>query len=354
MWSALLFSLLSPQVSSYCNAGNTVFGDSNLGPVVLAGRQSVIRDESDCPGSVGLIDLTNLTADLGRGLNYSLYFQATTCGSGWARLAYAFIDFNNNDIYEDDELVGTQNVGNGVDPIPIVFPFMVPRNAMIGKTRMRVFVVESGFVANPCLTFAYGGVKEFSIEISDAPLPEYCNAGNTALESSNLGPVQLLGEQSAIIDTTDCPGVLGLRDLTNLWATVKAGREYTLQLDVTTCTSRAYNRYAYAFIDFNGNKKYDDGELLGSASVGSNLPPVSLRFTFNVPCLGRGSVAGTTHMRVFVVEGGRAPDPCLVFAYGGTKEFSIDILDTVEPPCTGDVLESGNVPQLEWFKTSRQ
>jgi len=336
MLAFLFAALLLPQVLAYCYSGNTVEGDSNLGEVFLAGDTINIVDDTNCPGQIGLVNKTDLVADISFGRNYLLRFNATTCQVGWARLAYAYIDFNRNNVYDASELLGQRPTDNTRNPIPIEFSFTPPADVSFGRTNMRVSVVESSFAPDPCVVFMYGQVKEFSIDITAvAPTPKYCPAGPTVADGSNLGAVTLVGEQRpSIMDSTDCPGVVGLRNLTNQYTIVMPGGSYQVELDVTTCNGKGYPRYAYAFIDYNGNTQYESTELLGQASVGSGVSPITLRFPFQVPCRNKGSVPGMTRMRVFVVEGGRSPDPCLVFAYGGAKEFSISILPEEDESCS--------------------
>jgi len=170
--AAFTDALRSPLL--YCNAGNTVSGDSNLGPVTLNGVQGQsISDTTDCPGVVGLRDLTAQKAAIQPGGTSTLTYQATTCDTGWQRLAYAFIDYNGDGKYDTpSELLGTMQVDNRLEPFPVTFQIHAPcegAGSKVGETRLRVFVVESGVVANPCLTFAYGGVKEFTISIISQP-----------------------------------------------------------------------------------------------------------------------------------------------------------------------------------------
>jgi len=170
LWLPLANAFNVSRPAFYCNAGNTVTGDSNLGAVTLNGVQGKsIADTTNCPGTVGLRDLTALTAAIQPGGSSTLTFMATTCDTGWQRLAYAFIDYNGNGNYETPgELLGTLQVDNRLEPFAVNFAIHAPcvgSGSVVGNTRMRVFVVESGVVANPCLTFAYGGVKEFTIEI---------------------------------------------------------------------------------------------------------------------------------------------------------------------------------------------
>jgi len=91
---------------------------------------------------------------------------------GWARLAYAYIDFNGNSIFEPSELLGTFNADDRVTPVEVSLSFNVPcvgSGALVGVTRLRVFVVEGGITADPCAIFSYGAAKEFSFEILDKP-----------------------------------------------------------------------------------------------------------------------------------------------------------------------------------------
>jgi len=340
MWK---FALL-PLAAAYCSAGNTVVGDSHLGAVSLVGEGGEnIDDRTDCPGGRGVVDLTNLKATLQPGGNYTLNFQATTCDTGWARLAYAYIDFNNNDVYDPSELLGVEQVDNRVVPYNVAFNFRVPcllKGSVSGVTRMRVFVVESGVMANPCLSFAYGGVKEFSIGIVNGPCREpskYCKAGNTVAQGSNLGEVYMLGLlPTAIRDNTNCPGGTGVIDRSNQWASVRPGSSYTVSFNVTTCDGRGYPRFAYVFIDYNWNDVYDKNELVGALSVGSGSSPIPVSLRATIPC---DAVPGYTRMRILVVEGGHETDPCLTFAYGGVKEYSISVIDD---PC----LPAGPIAQL--------
>jgi len=173
MRSGLILALWLPLGHAYCNAGNTVSGDSNLGPVTLNGVQGMsIADTTNCPGPIGMRDLTTLKAGIQPGGTSTLSFMATTCDTGWQRLAYAYIDFNGNDAYDNNELLGQVQIDNRLEPFQVQFTIQAPcvgAGSVVGVTRMRVFVVESGFLPNPCLTFSYGGVKEFSIQIVAEP-----------------------------------------------------------------------------------------------------------------------------------------------------------------------------------------
>jgi len=165
----------------YCKAGNMVAADSNLGPVNLVGVQGTsISDNTNCPSKIGIRNLTDQSAQLQPGGTYVLNLKATTCGFGWKRMAYAFADFNGNSVFEDSELLGKQEVDDRVVPVDVSLQFEVPcvgSGALVGMTRLRVFVVEGeGLNADPCTVFNYGAVKEFSLDILNKPA-KLCSSG---------------------------------------------------------------------------------------------------------------------------------------------------------------------------------
>lgn len=83
--------------------------------------------------------------------------MATTCGAGWPRNVYGFIDYNQNKVFEASEVLASPvALGSGEAPIPVTFAVTPPCSATVGTTRMRLFVVESGSSIEPCLSYSYG------------------------------------------------------------------------------------------------------------------------------------------------------------------------------------------------------
>jgi hypothetical protein len=334
----------------YCEAGNTLVGGSNLGPVALMGLlHTSINDETDCPGGTGVRDFTKFSASVMPGGSYKLELDVTTCSSqGAPRQAFAFIDFNNNRVYESEELVGVINVDANPVPVDVSFPFQVPCTAVPGLTRMRVLVVEGGQNPDPCLSFLNGGVKEYSIMILtqlDRPcLPpaRYCKAGSLQVGDSNLGSVELVGVQgTAIEDYSNCPNTVGIKNLTGLSVALQPGGAYVLSFEVTTC-GLGWERLAYAYIDLNANSVFEPSEFLGSFAVDDRVTPVTVSFTFLVPCIGNGALVGPTRLRVFVAEGdGISADPCALFNFGAVKEFTVDILNKPIKMCSAPTFGAG-------------
>jgi len=126
-----------------------------------------IADFSDCPGAIGVQNLTQVSADLSISRKYVLTFAVTTCGgSSAASLAGAWIDYNKNNKFEITEALSQYT--NEKNTIEI--QFSVPSWASIGTTRMRVQVqAPEATYLDCCAIFPYGGTKDFTIKIKSAP-----------------------------------------------------------------------------------------------------------------------------------------------------------------------------------------
>jgi hypothetical protein len=80
----------------------------------------------------------------------------------------AWIDFNQNGLFETSEKLGQQtilNVNNSA-----VLNFTVPFDAYLGKTRMRVRTNSLNPTLDPCGTSSYGEIEDYAIEIINKPI----------------------------------------------------------------------------------------------------------------------------------------------------------------------------------------
>ena len=163
----LLLILTNPlaSISQYCtSAGPSSTADSNIGSVSLTGETTSIA-YTGCPGVLGLEDQTAQIADVIGGNTYSVDLVYGTCGGSYGNAAEVWIDFNGNQNFDANESIGTWS-GTPTSPL-VTFNFAVPSNALNGTHRMRVMQQESGLIPlDPCGTFIWGSVTDFSITIS--------------------------------------------------------------------------------------------------------------------------------------------------------------------------------------------
>ena len=165
---SLLFSSMTifSLNAQYCTAvGPSSTVDSNVGSVQLTGVLGSINYVG-CPGVLGLQDLTALGTTLNAGGSYVANIQFSTCGGNFSGAGEAWIDYDQNGIFDPSESIGTWS---GIPPTPLsVFNFNVPAGAQNGLTRMRVTQQEQGILPlNPCATFSWGSVMDFSITIGN-------------------------------------------------------------------------------------------------------------------------------------------------------------------------------------------
>jgi hypothetical protein len=181
--------------TTYCTGGPTSTQDSEITNVFLQGDASAISNLQSCPGAAGVQDFTaSFSADVSLGTPYVLNITFGTCGDPFPSAGEAWIDWNQNFIFDAGESIGTWS-GN---PEPqnsttfnAVFPFTPPANAVLGTTRMRIMHWEGGALPlDPCGTFTWGSIEDYSIVVTNTPptcvWPTNPSASNVGSSSADL------------------------------------------------------------------------------------------------------------------------------------------------------------------------
>ena len=97
-----------------------------------------------------------------------------TFATGYTYGTNIWIDFNDNLVFEDSELV-YQGVSTNVNPTTLDASFIMPVTASPGEHRMRIGTADSGQATpNPCYNGAFGVTLDFTVNIDPLPcvLPE--------------------------------------------------------------------------------------------------------------------------------------------------------------------------------------
>jgi len=165
----------------------------------------------------------------------------------------------------------------------------------------------------------------------EVALGQYCfqYVGPTTTVDSNLGIVSLNGKSRTILENTICPGVVGPIDGTNQVADLIPGFSYSLSYQVVTCGAE-YPTLSGAWIDYDGNSQFDSNELIGDFNTSRGTITVNFTVINDTSRIKYG----TTRLRVQVQETSQITiDPCASFPYGGTKDFSIDIISEFPGYC---------------------
>jgi hypothetical protein len=184
---------------SYCTSGPQSVDDTEFGAVSLTGFGNTISDSNGCPGNVGPTDLTGLSTSLAIGQTYTLNVVRTTCGDYYLAILTAWIDWNQNKVWEDSERIipFSQQIGT------LSFSFTVPSGAKLGTTRMRLQVQEISSTTtttiDPCALFEWGDTKDYTIVVISATAPIQCpgdptvkpanGVAGTCLTTMNFGQI---------------------------------------------------------------------------------------------------------------------------------------------------------------------
>ncbi|MBK7109299.1 MAG: hypothetical protein IPH61_09285 [Bacteroidetes bacterium] len=110
-------------------------------------------------GIIGYSDYTDLSTVLNAGLEYTL--ELFNCPS-WGETYTAWIDYNQDEVFDADEVLGTLGLSAGTSG---TITFTVPVTALPSETRMRVrCVYPSGLTTlDPCNSQTFGEVEDYTI-----------------------------------------------------------------------------------------------------------------------------------------------------------------------------------------------
>ncbi|WP_310991599.1 M4 family metallopeptidase [Aequorivita marina] len=170
---------------------------------------------------------------------------------------------------------------------------------------------------------------------------DYCASQGNNINDEYIGRVQL-----NTIDKTS--GAQKYSDYTNISTSLNEGTSYTITV-TPEWTGTKYNEGIAVWIDYNGDKDFNDsGELVFSKSASKNSP---VSGTFTVPT---GTIGASTRMRVSMKYNG-IPTSCETFSYGEVEDYTIDLggsgTDTQAPTAPSNLVAS-NIAQtsvsLSW------
>ena len=178
---SFLFVQLQGQIAPYCNPvsvdGGYDIGIANVSIGTINNTTAVPTGTGgygNCTGSEtnSVRDYTNTgtygTANLTQGASYSLSVKVghyyTSCfGYGWATGVTAWIDYDNNNLFDASEQLAI--VTGLMADVTTSISFSVPCTAILGNRRMRIFVEDDGSFIDAC-TNNYGEMEDYTINIT--------------------------------------------------------------------------------------------------------------------------------------------------------------------------------------------
>ncbi|HRP88988.1 MAG TPA: GEVED domain-containing protein [Edaphocola sp.] len=179
---------LNPATQCYCTpvySTGCSFGD-DISNVTLNGNTTNINNSTTTCSPNAYGNFTSLNpADLYSGSSYNLSVS-TSYSSPGSEKATAWIDYNQNGIFDTNEVI--YNAPNGLVAGGLSQSFIVPSGQAPGSYRMRVRVIYSGTTPlDPCAAATYGETEDYMVQIvAGCTNPIALNLGNdTAICSGN-------------------------------------------------------------------------------------------------------------------------------------------------------------------------
>jgi hypothetical protein len=140
----------------YCTAGATSTSFEKIANVTFAN----INNSST--STAGYEDFTSITANVQQGQTYPI--TVTISNPYEEDMVLVWIDFDQNESFDANELVYESPMGTG----PHTGPIAIPANAALGQTRMRIRLHDATLGPNftPCGTSTYGQVEDYTVNIT--------------------------------------------------------------------------------------------------------------------------------------------------------------------------------------------
>lgn len=155
-----------PFPAPYC--GPLVF--PTVEPITLVEVAGISnRSAAAVNGSPAHENFTAITGEVRQGDTYSIVLEGNTAGS-WTNRFVVFVDWNQNGILDDagEVYVIPQDLINstGVDGKQVTGNILVPANAVLGNTRMRVKKTFQGPELDPCVAGStWGQAEDYTLNV---------------------------------------------------------------------------------------------------------------------------------------------------------------------------------------------
>lgn len=284
----------------------------------------------------GYSDFTDLSTDLFAGMYYDFYVENT---SFFAENYRVYIDYDQDLVFSStEEITPSFSLVAGANT---TFSFLVPTDAAVGETRLRIRCVYGTTDFDACSSETYGEAEDYTVVIvgldddvavtSVVDIPDDCNLSATSpvtIEVANLGTEPAIGftvqfsVDGGTVVSEDFPGGIlpgatetytftGTADLSADGShTITAWTSYDADMYGANDSSDVivFNDFTYLTTGFEANICYDGGTILPS------------------PIAGGGTWSGDGIINPLTGE----LDPSLVGGIGGSTDITYAFTPTAD------------------------
>lgn len=326
------------QAEDYTVNVNLPFPQPYCGPLAYANAVEPITlvdfagisnvSDAAVDGSPDHEDFTDLEGEVRQGFTYNIKLEGNTDGA-FTDYFTVFIDWNQNELLDDAGEVyvisSTLNGSTGTDGMQVMQDLMVPEDALLGSTRMRVIKQFGVATLDPCAVGGFGQTEDYTVNVSiGLVFPEpYC--GPLAFTSA-VEPITLV-DFAGISNVSDATvGGTAHEDFTDINGIVIPGMTYTVTLEGNTDGN--FTDTFTVFVDWNQNELLDDAgevyEITTPLINSTGTDGIQIMQDLVVPV---DALLGSTRMRVIKKFNTPAPlDPCLGAAFGQAEDYTISVI----------------------------
>ncbi len=155
-----VYTFTTNALVSYCASAGLSTSYEYIDRVALGGKGYSSGDNG------GYGNFINLGGAVQKNISLSLILTPGFANATYAEYWTAYIDYNQDGDFADaNELIGT---ATSVSAAPATIQFTVPASAKNGITRVRVQMSYGSQTTDPCATFSFGEVEDYTIKISTA------------------------------------------------------------------------------------------------------------------------------------------------------------------------------------------
>jgi hypothetical protein len=306
----------APGPGGYCHARGTY---EEGPPIGYVGVGSI----DDLGGSVSYRDQWYLSTQMARGRSYELEVRAAYPASSTWRCV-VWIDWNQDLDFDD----AGERIPAPIPPDPGQWNITItpPMDAALGKTRMRIRVVNYPVLMEPCEGMDSGAVIDYSVEVID-----YCEA------SGGCGQYVSRVQIGDIDNTSACD--TGYHDYRSVVTDLHIGQAYPLTITIGDGNS---GNFGALWIDWNQNLSFFDAGEQIALSPSSGPGPYTATI---IPPYG--AKPGLTCMRMRVYGGVNSPWnwPCSDWQVGEVEDYALNIVGSTHCGAQGNC--SGHIARVQ-------
>lgn len=183
--SATTFQTSGCSGGSYCASKGNSTSYEYIKKVVLGSISNLSNDNG------GYHDYTSLSTNLTAGKTYKLRGKAGFHGTAYTEYWTVYIDYNHDGDFADANEMTAQFTTTST--AMVTKSFTVPASASNGATRMRVQMHYGSYVTDPCATFDYGEVEDYTVNISGGSFAGFSQPKEETTSSILISPNPVSG-----------------------------------------------------------------------------------------------------------------------------------------------------------------